>query len=303
MANLPTPLKPGDTIAVVAPSRKVFHEQMEHSWQVFKEWDLQVIQGENLFNADGYFAGTDEERLKDFQQFLNDEDVKAIFCARGGYGASRFVDRIVWQNLITKPKWIIGFSDVTALHLGAGSFSLSTVHGLMPAQYGYKGIKKSLKSLYQLLFHHQFSHVLPSGRILQEGEITAPIVGGNLSLLAESLGTPTEIQTSGKILLLEEIDEYLYKIDRMLNQLKRAEKFEDLKGIIIGDFSDLKDTKIPFGKDVYGILETYFKELNIPVASGIPVGHESYNLAVPLQVPVHMKVQGDHCHLNLVTQV
>ncbi len=297
---LPPPLSAGDTIAVVSPSRRITHDQMERSWQVFDEWGLNVLKGRHLFATDGYFAGSDQERLEEFQAFLDDSSVKAVFCARGGYGATRFVDRLNWKNSAATQKWIVGFSDITAIHLAATREGLGSVHGLMPAQYGYDGVDESLASLRDLLFYHTFTHELESNTGLTcEGSVIAPVTGGNLSLLAESLGTPAEIDTRGKILFMEEIDEYLYKIDRMLNQLARAGKFEGLEGVIIGDFSDCQDTKIPFGKDIYGILERYFAKLRIPVASGLPLGHEPYNLALPLNVPVHMEVKASACKLSL----
>jgi muramoyltetrapeptide carboxypeptidase len=159
-------------------------------------------------------------------------------------------------------------------------------------------VNESLQSLHSLLFHHQFDHEFPSHAFSQHGHTTSPIVGGNLSLLNDSLATLTEINTEGCILLIEEVDEYLYKIDRMLNQLKRAGKLSGLKGVIIGDFSDMKDTQIPFGKGINDILTDYFKNLSIPVAFGVPVGHENRNLAIPLNVPVSMTVTDDYCRVS-----
>ncbi len=274
---------------------------MTEAWKVFDEWGLNVIKAPHLYASNGYFAGNDQERLEDFQNYLDDTSIKAIFCARGGYGATRFVDHIKWPEKNPSQKWIIGFSDVTAIHLSAAKSGWSTVHGLMPAQYGYKGIGDSLQSLHDLLFYHTFSHNIPSNpELTVPGTVAAEVIGGNLSLLTESLGTRAELDTRNKILFLEEVDEYLYKIDRMLNQLLRAGKLNEIKGVMIGDFSDMKDTEIPFGKDIYGLLSHYFLPLDIPVASGLPMGHEPHNLALPLHTPVEMQVQSGSCKLSLV---
>ncbi len=299
MPILPPPLNKGDTVTVVAPSRKIFEAQVAAAWDVFEEWGLEVIKAPNLFSEDGYFAGTDTLRMTDFQSALDDLKIRAVFCARGGYGATRFVDKLKWPAE-TSPKWIIGFSDVTAVHLAAARAGWATVHGLMPAQYGYDNVTRSLDSLRDLLFYHSFSHTLEADpRLHNPGSVTAPIVGGNLSLIAESLATPAEIDTRGKILLIEEIDEYLYKIDRMLNQLERAGKLSELKGVLVGDFSDMKDTEIPFGRDIFGLLHRYFGERNIPVAAGVPVGHERLNLAIPLMTPVSLEVGSDQYRISL----
>lgn len=299
MSLLPPPLSKGDQIVVTAPSRRIFEEQVEKAWTIFDSWGLEVTRAPHLFSADGYFAGTDKERLADFQSALNDQSVRAIFCARGGYGATRFVDQMQWP-ISGPPKWVIGFSDVTAIHLSAARAGWATVHGLMPAQYGYDGVDESLRSLHDLLFYHSFSREMPSKEALTiPGSTTAPVIGGNLSLLAESLGTRTELDTSGKILFMEEVDEYLYKVDRMLNQLQRAGKFDNLAGVIIGDFSDMNDTEIPFGTDIYGVLSRYFNDKQIPVASGLPIGHERFNLALPLMTPVSIEVSQNVCRLSL----
>lgn len=301
MSMLPNPLNTGDTIVVLAPSRRIFEDQMLPAWKVFKEWGLNVIKAPHLYASDGYFAGNDDERLADFQNYLDDSSVKAIFCARGGYGATRFVDSLRWPSKGAVSKWIIGFSDITAIHLSAAKAGWTSVHGLMPAQYGYDGIIDSLQSLHDILFYHTCLHEFPSNSgLTATGSVEAPIIGGNLSLLAESLGTSTEIDTDNKILLLEEVDEYLYKVDRMLNQLQRAGKLEKLLGVLLGDFSDMKDTEIPFGKNIYELMSGYFLPLNIPVASGLPFGHEARNIALPLSTPVQMKVHKDACKLSLV---
>lgn len=294
---MPPLLKKGDKVALVAPSRVIDRKQMETAYRIFDEWGLKVVEGAALYHKDGYFAGTDEERLADLQQFL-DADVRAIFCARGGYGMTRIVDRLSFNKFMKNPKWIIGFSDITALHLAISRLKIESIHGLMPVQYGKPHVEPSLKSLYQLLFTGHGSIKATSNEFNKKGEAEGKIIGGNLSLIAESLGTSTEVQTDEAILVLEEIDEYLYKIDRMLNQLARAGKFKNLKGLVIGDFSAMKDTQIKFGKNIYELISDHTEPYNFPVAFNVPIGHEELNLAFPVSRKVRLTVRDSGTHLS-----
>ncbi len=264
----------------------ITEDQLERAWEVFDEWGLEVAKSPYLFDRDGYFAGTDGQRLEEWEWALSTPGIKAIFCARGGYGLTRIVDDIDLSALQQNPVWIVGFSDITALHLALKKRDLASLHALMPVQYGYEGVDKSLESLHTFLFDGKLNYT-PDGKILQTGETIAPVVGGNLSLLAESLGTASEIESAGCILFIEEIDEYLYKVDRMMNQLRRAGKFENITGLILGDFSDIKDTAIPFGKTLDEIIHSYISP-SIPVVMDLPMGHENFNLALPLNLPVHL---------------
>ncbi|MEQ9659176.1 LD-carboxypeptidase, partial [Fulvivirga sp.] len=205
----------------------------------------------------------------------------SIYCSRGGYGMSRILDQLNFDNLLNNPKWIIGFSDITALHIELNNIGIQSIHGLMPVQFDYMGTEGSLESLKELLFENKLWYQLPGHTNNISGQISGEIIGGNLSLLTDSLGTKSEINTNGKILFVEEIDEYLYKIDRMFNQLKRANKLSELKGLIVGDFSQQKDTNIPFGQTLEQIVLHHTSEFNYPIAFNIPIGHEPYNLAVP----------------------
>jgi len=294
---MPPLLKKGDKVALVAPSRVIDQKQMKAAYRVLERWGLQVVEGTALYHRDGYFAGTDEERLADLQQFL-DADVKAIFCARGGYGMTRIVDRLSFKKFIKNPKWVIGFSDITALHLATSRLKIESIHGLMPVQYGKLHVEHSLNSLYQLLFTGHGSIKSTVNEYNKLGKAEGKIIGGNLSLVAESLGTSTELQTEGAILVLEEIDEYLYKIDRMLNQLARAGKFKNLKGLVIGDFSDMKDTQIKFGKNVYELILGHISPYDFPVAFNVPIGHEALNLAFPVSRKVSLIVGDSGTHLS-----
>lgn len=295
MSSIPALLKRQDTVAFVAPSRVIFEDQLSHAIDVFNSWGLNVKLGKAIYNQSGYFAGTDKERLSDFQEMIDDPTIKAIFCARGGYGMTRFLDSLDFSLLRKHPKWIVGFSDVTALHLKLDRLSIPSIHGLMPVQFGYDGVERSIESIYQILHVETGTYNVPAAEGSFDGETSANIVGGNLSLICDSLGTSSEINTNGKILFLEEIDEYLYQIDRMLKQLERAGKFNALAGVIVGDFTKVKDTEIPFGDTWQNVISGYFKNKTIPVAFGFPAGHEALHLALPLGRKITLSVRNQQC--------
>lgn len=295
---LPPLLKPHDTIGIIAPSRLIFPNQIEKAVEVLKKWGLQVHQGDALFESHGYFAGSDEQRLSDLRSFINDSSVKAILCARGGYGMTRILDQLDLSELTANPKWIVGFSDITALHLALAKKNISSVHGLMPVQFEYFDAEGSIESLQKLLFEGKGETEALASDFNRSGTCTAPIVGGNLSLVADSLGTHSEVETAGKILFLEEIDEYLYKVDRMLIQLKRAGKFNQLKGLIIGDFSQMKDTQIPFGQGLEQIILDKVAEYDYPIGFGFQIGHEIPNYSIPLMYPVNFNVTNEQASIS-----
>lgn len=287
---LPPLLAPNDTVGIIAPSRLILPNQLESALEVFKSWGLDVRQGHSLYASHGYFAGSDTQRLADLQGFINDSSIKAIFCARGGYGMTRIIDQVDLNPLHENPKWIIGFSDITALHLKLSKNKLSSVHGLMPVQFEYFDAQGSIQSLKNLLFEGRGKVEAPPHEFNRPGQCQAEMIGGNLSLIADSLGTNTEIDPAGKVLFIEEIDEYLYKIDRMLVQLKRAGKFDRLAGVLIGDFSQMKDTQIPFGQSLEEIIINKFREYDYPVGFGFAIGHEIPNYSIPFTSPVQFEV-------------
>ena len=295
----PPSLREGDKIGIVAPSRVIFKDQISTALDVFKHWGLEPVLSQFLFESHGYFAGSDDQRAGGFQEMLDDQEIKAIFCARGGYGVTRILDELDFSIFKNSPKWIVGFSDITALHLQLNKIDIQSVHGLMPVQFGYKGVEQSIDSLKAMLFGYRGQYSAEVSESSKGGKALAPIVGGNLSLICDSLGTNSEIDTNQKILFIEEIDEYLYKIDRMMTQLKRAGKLNDLRGVILGDFSLMKDTEIPLGLDIEELLLSYFKDLSIPVAVGFPAGHEPHHLALPISRMVEMKVLQNRCELVL----
>ncbi|MEM6817056.1 MAG: LD-carboxypeptidase [Bacteroidota bacterium] len=296
--TVPSLLTANDAVAIIAPSRLILPDQVEKALKVFRHWGLQVHLGDSIFKSHGYFAGTDEQRLGDLQHFVNDPSIKAIFCARGGYGVTRILDQLDLDPLKENPKWIIGFSDITALHLALAKLGIASVHGLMPVQFDYFDAESSIESLRKLLFEGTGLINAASNDSNRRGSGSAPIIGGNLSLLADSLGTASEVETENKILFFEEIDEYLYKVDRMLTQLKRAGKFDALKGLVIGDFSQIKDTKIPFGQGLEEIILDKVKKYDFPVGFGFPIGHEIPNFSIPLMSEVKFEVTAGMSQLS-----
>ena len=235
-----------------------------------------MVFGDNLFKIDNQFAGNDYERASDFQNMIDNNEVKAIFCARGGYGTARIVDNINFSNLKNNPKWIIGYSDVTSLHTHLNNLQISTLHATMPINIPLN-TKSSLESLRSCLFNNSNSISCDSHLLNREGVINGEIVGGNLSVLYSLIGSPSDLDTNDKILFLEDLDEYLYHIDRMILNLKRNKKFSKLKGLIVGKMKGMHDNTIPFGKTANEIVFDYTKEFNFPICFEFPSGHIENN--------------------------
>lgn len=279
---IPAKLSPGDTVAIAAPARKVSSDQLSPAITLLKNWGLNPVLGEHVFsNAHNYLSGSDGERSADFQQFLNDADVKAVFSARGGYGCTRIVDSLTFDRLVEHPKWIVGFSDVTAIHLALSAHNIASIHGTMPIFFGQKEAIESVESLRKILFGETTAPEIDwaADENNRAGSTIGPVIGGNLSLVLESMGTRAEPDTSGKILVIEEIDEYYYKLDRMMMQLKRSGKLRSLAGLIIGHMTDLKDSDLPFGETVSEIVHRNVGDAGFPVAFGFPSGHDNPNVA------------------------
>jgi muramoyltetrapeptide carboxypeptidase len=275
------PLKADQTVGIVVPARKVDEQLLRKGCEVIKSWGLNVELGKHCFkNDNSYLAATDADRLSDFQSMIDSVSIDAILCARGGYGTTRILDQINFDKLVIKPKWIVGFSDITALHLKLHQLGLESIHGCMPIQFLKPAYAESISSLKSMLFGEQQPVLRAKANNHNRiGIGKGAVVGGNLSLVVDSLGTSTEINTIGKILVLEEIDEKLYKIDRMLTQLKRAGKLSQLAGLVIGHFTDVTDTELPFGQSVEELIMDKVSDYSFCTAFGFPIGHEAPNLA------------------------
>jgi len=258
----------------------VSFQNIEASIAAFQYWGLQVQLADNLFSEKhSYLAGTDAERLSDFQQLINDPKIKAIICARGGYGSSRFIDQIDFSPLRENPKWIVGFSDVTALHLKLFKLGIQSIHGTMPILFSKPESVNSIQGLFEVLFGQKNNIEFSASPENKTGKVSGQVIGGNLSLIIDSLGTSSEPDTTKKILVIEEIDEYRYKIDRMMNQLKRSGKLASLSGLIIGYFTDILDSELSFGETPEEIILHHVSEYSFPIAFRFPSGHENPNLA------------------------
>lgn len=276
----PSLLNPGDKIGIVATGRKVSSQDVAAAVEIFKSWGYQPVKAEHLHSTShNYMAGTDEERIVDFQTMINDPEIKAIACARGGYGTTRIIDAIDFSNLKRNPKWIIGFSDVTAIHLRLLKEGIRSIHGTMPLLFGNPASRPSVESLRLSLTGTPDTIVAPANINNQKGIVTGTVVGGNLSLIADAIGTSTEPHMTGKILIMEEVDEYTYKVDRMLTQLKRAGKLDHLAGIVVGYMTDIKELELPFNETIEQVVLNKIKSPDLPVAFNFPIGHENPNYA------------------------
>jgi muramoyltetrapeptide carboxypeptidase len=276
----PPKLNPGDTVGIVAPARKISPEQLEASLKILESWGLQPVLSKNIFSTKhSYLAGSDNERREDFQSMIDDRRVKAIFCARGGYGSTRIIEDIDFSSLKTLPKWVVGFSDVTAFHLRLVSIGLASVHGTMPIFFNQEDSKDSVESVRRILFKGSCEVNMPPDELNRPGRGVGEVVGGNLSLIVDGLNTPSEPDTTNKILIVEEVDEYFYKLDRMFTQLRRTGKLKDLSGLLIGHMTDIKNSELSFGETVSQIVLHSVRDYHYPVAFSFPSGHRNPNIA------------------------
>jgi muramoyltetrapeptide carboxypeptidase len=293
MTKIPPYLQKGDTIGICCPSGYMPQEKAQTCIDTLEEWGYHVKKGKTLeSNSPNYFSGKDKERLEDIQDLLNDTEIKAVLCARGGYGIGRIIEQISFKEFKKKPKWIIGFSDVTILHSHIYSnFHIASMHAPMAAAFspGDSG-NEFIQSFRNLLEGGKAKYQCEAHPLNRKGEAVGELIGGNLTLLAHMTGTSSESRTRGKILLLEDVGEYLYNTDRMLYQLKRNGRLSKLAGLIIGGFTQNKDTDRPFGKSVYEIIHDIVKEFDYPVCFGFPVGHEKENYALKLGLGHKLKI-------------
>jgi muramoyltetrapeptide carboxypeptidase len=273
----PPSLKPGDKIAIVAPSRKVSAEEMQPAIDKLKSWGFEVVKGMYLFSEDHQFAGTDQQRWADLQMMLDDPSVRAILFARGGYGFVRIIDKLNFDRFEKAPKWLMGFSDTTVLHSHVNLHSkVETLHSPMAFNFATAG-EKILDNIRQLITGNSVSYETNPHIFNKPGKANAEIVGGNLSLLYSLAGTASDVNTKGKILFLEDLDEYLYHIDRMMMNLKRTGKLKSLKGLVVGAMSEMRDNTIPYGKTAEEIILDAVREYDYPVCFGFKAGHIAEN--------------------------
>jgi muramoyltetrapeptide carboxypeptidase len=279
----PPYLKKGDIVSIVAPARWMTAEEIAPSVELLESWGLKVKVGARVFTQYNQLAGSDEERASDFNSMLNDQSIKAILCARGGYGTLRIIEKLDFSKFLQSPKWIIGYSDITVLHSFINEvLQIETLHAEMPVTFFKNGreVNLSLQSLKDTLFGQMKEYIIPSHQMNRQGKANAILCGGNLSVLYSLRGTKMDIDTAGKILFIEDLDEYLYHIDRMMMNFKIGGKLENLKALIVGGMNDMHDNTVPFGKDAYEIIMDAVSEYNYPVIFEFPAGHIPDNRAI-----------------------
>lgn len=272
----PSPLRKGDCIAMASPARKISRDELLPARQILENAGFSVRIDEDVFREDRQFAGTDEQRAAHFQQLLDDDGVKAIVCTRGGYGSMRLLDKLDFSTFVHKPKWIAGYSDITALHARVHQLGIKSLHCTMPLNFA-NNTPDALQTLFDALFG-KFQHFeINSQPLNRDGSAEGILTGGNLSILYSLVGSADFPDLKNKILFIEDLDEYLYHIDRMMLSLKRSGAFEGLAGLLIGGLTDMKDNPIPFGKSAEEIVKEHITAYSFPVSFGFPAGHFSDN--------------------------
>ncbi|MFN8347896.1 MAG: LD-carboxypeptidase [Spirosomataceae bacterium] len=293
-------LQAGDRVGVLAMASQVSYAALQTGLRVLREdWQLEVLEGRTLHTRFNQFAGTDEERREDLQRMLDDSTVKAIFSARGGYGCSKIIDGLSFRRFRKHPKWLIGFSDITALHCHTERLGFESLHATMPKLFGQEGGGQALDTLKKALWGEDLHYEIPARRFNRVGNCRGEIIGGNLCLLAHLIGSRSEPDTRHKILFIEDVDEYYYNLDRMLVQLRRAGKLSRLAGLIVGQFTDLKDNETsPFGQNHYEIIAEHTSAYNYPVCFDFPVGHVADNRTMIIGREARLSVSAEAVQLH-----
>lgn len=292
MTIQPPYLKPGDTVAITCPAKKLL-APMTAAIGLLESWGLKVVLGETLTASYHQFAGDDAFRAADMQRFLDDDNVKAIIAARGGYGTIRMIDMLDFGRFSQRPKWIVGFSDITLLHTHIlTNYKIQSIHGQMPVNMSDSSTA-ALESLRKCLFGEPISYEVPPHRLNRTGEAEGILTGGNLSLLVAVSGSVSDLEYSDKILFIEDVGEYLYSVDRMMYALKRAGKLKHLRGLMVGSFSLMKDNDIPFGQNVEEIIAAVVAEYDYPLCFNFPAGHVPDNRAMMFGRCVNLSVGSD----------
>lgn len=288
-------LKAGDRVAIAAPARKVSREELAPAVKLFQSWGLEVVLPEHLFDEENQFAGSDATRAALMQQLLDDHAIRAIFCARGGYGTVRIIDRLDFSQFAQSPKWVVGYSDITVLHSHIHRhLGIETLHATMPINIPQDALSHPVpatETMRQQLFGESMTYHSKAHKLNRAGTAEGLLVGGNLSMLYSLCGSASDLDTEGKILFIEDLDEYLYHIDRMMMNLKRNGRLARLAGLVVGQMSDMHDNTIPFGRTAEEIVRDAVAEYAYPVCFDFPSGHNgTENLALKLGHPTRLTV-------------
>lgn len=294
----PAALKKGDKIGIVAPAGKIDPEKVGLAVNKLEEIGFKVVLGKHVFDEYNQFAGTDIHRLYDFQSMLNDPEIKAILCARGGYGSVRILEHIDFDWFIRNPKWIIGYSDITIFHTYINNIlEIESLHSTMPVNFPDTGENKSLTSMVNAIMGNVEDYEIESNKLNRVGNAEGELMGGNLSILYSLRGTKIDFETYEKILFIEDVGEELYHLDRMMQNLRLGDKLADIKGLIVGGMSDMKAGNPDFGKTAYQIINEAVQAYSYPVVYGFPAGHILENWALPLGRYVKLSVDKEQVKL------
>ncbi len=293
----PAFLKKGDTVAILATARKNIVDNLEPAITLMESWGLKVLVGNTIGLDNDQLAGTDEQRAADFQAMLDNPNIKAIWCVRGGYGTVRMIDKVDFSNYKNDPKWVIGFSDVTVLHSHLNKLGVQTIHGMMPVNVE-KATPASKESFRKALFGEAIEYTVPFDTENRLGTAKGELIGGNLSILYSLMGSASQVDCKGKILFIEDLDEYLYHIDRMMMSLKRCGCFEDLEGLIVGSMTKMKDNDIPWGKNANQIVTDITKGYSFPIVFDFPAGHIHDNRTLVFGKQVSLEINSKETTLK-----
>nr|WP_315221502.1 LD-carboxypeptidase [uncultured Flavobacterium sp.] len=299
----PSYLQSGDKVGIVSTAKTVSYKEVEEGLEILKSWELDPIIGKNAFNVYGFFAGTDQERLEDLQAMLDDTSIKAIIFTRGGYGTVKIIDQLDFTNFRKNPKWLVGYSDITVLHSHVHNLNIETLHAVM-LQGIPKATPEALASLKNALFGTTLTYKIPKNKQNKQGEKTVEgiLVGGNLSILYALNGSKSDIDTTDKILFFEDIDEYLYHLDRMLIALKRSNKLSNLKAILVGAMTDIKESSLEYGKTDYEIILEEVNDFDFPVYFDFPCGHQSDNQTLILGREIRITPNDNYITIDFKNQ-
>lgn len=287
-------------MGVVSTARKITKKELKPSIEFVEGWGLKLVIGKSIDAEENQYAGDDALRIADFQEMLDNTEIRAIWCAKGGYGTVRIIDALDFTEFKKNPKWIIGYSDVTVLHSHIHNLGMETLHAQILLGIEKKS-EETAETIRKILFGEEYSisYRMDSGKVLNKtGEAKGELVGGNLSILYSLCGSNSAIDTNGKILFIEDLDEYLYHIDRMIMNLKRNGMLSNLAGLIVGGMTEMRDNIIPFGKTPEEIILEAVKEFDYPVCFDFPSGHVEDNRALIMGRDVELDVGSLNIHLQ-----